>query len=88
LCLVAGLTSEADYVFIPEWPPERDWPAKLCRKLLQARNFGPDSSVFVNACREHRPAVGIGFFVSVTECNRPCADGHRNDNDAGKKIAL
>jgi hypothetical protein len=39
LSLVAGLTSEADYVFIPEWPPERDWPAKLCRKLQQARKL-------------------------------------------------
>ncbi|GFG34551.1 hypothetical protein Cfor_11544, partial [Coptotermes formosanus] len=39
LSLVAGLTSEADYVFIPEWPPERGWPAKLCRKLQQARTL-------------------------------------------------
>lgn len=50
LCLVAGLTSEADYVFIPEWPPERDWPAKLCRKLQQARSFGLDSSVYETMC--------------------------------------
>nr|CAD7571959.1 unnamed protein product [Timema californicum] len=40
LALVAALTSEADYVFIPEWPPELDWRNKMCKKLLQARlNF-------------------------------------------------
>nr|CAD7195362.1 unnamed protein product [Timema douglasi] len=37
LALVAALTSEADYVFIPEWPPELDWRNKMCKKLLQAR---------------------------------------------------
>nr|CAD7266088.1 unnamed protein product [Timema shepardi] len=29
LALVAALTSEADYVFIPEWPPELDWRNKM-----------------------------------------------------------
>ena len=37
LALVAALACEADFVFIPEWPPEIDWPVVLCKKLLQAR---------------------------------------------------
>lgn len=35
LALVGALASEADFVFIPEWPPERDWPETLCKKLKQ-----------------------------------------------------
>lgn len=37
LAVVTALTSEADYVFVPEMPPPRDWPNKLCGKLEQAR---------------------------------------------------
>ncbi|XP_062699842.1 ATP-dependent 6-phosphofructokinase isoform X2 [Aedes albopictus] len=39
LAVVAGVISEADYVFIPESPPPVDWEAKLCTKLEQARIF-------------------------------------------------
>lgn len=35
LALVAALASEADFVFIPEWPPEVEWPDVLCTKLKQ-----------------------------------------------------
>lgn len=35
LALVAAMCCEADFVFIPEWPPEQDWPNKLCKKLMQ-----------------------------------------------------
>lgn len=36
LALVTALTSEADFVFIPEAPPSTDWKEKLCFKLEQA----------------------------------------------------
>lgn len=39
LAIVTALTSEADYVFVPEMPPPRDWPTKLCDKLEQARHI-------------------------------------------------
>ena len=29
LALVAGIVSEADFVFIPEWPPSVNWPGKF-----------------------------------------------------------
>jgi 6-phosphofructokinase 1 len=29
--------TEADYVFIPEFPPEVNWPERLCKKLQTAR---------------------------------------------------
>ncbi|VEN57208.1 unnamed protein product [Callosobruchus maculatus] len=35
LGLVAALTGEADYVFIPEWPADPHWPELLCKKILQ-----------------------------------------------------
>merc|ERR1719495_2234586 len=38
LALVAGIVCEADYVFIPEWPPEANWPEHLCTKLKTARD--------------------------------------------------
>ena len=39
LALVAALACEADFVFIPEWPPEIGWAEVLCKKLKQARRF-------------------------------------------------
>ena len=37
---VAGIVSEADFVFIPEWPPEKNWPERLCKKLIESRDNG------------------------------------------------
>lgn len=39
LALVAGLSCEADYIFIPESPPKVDWPTRLCQQLSQARKI-------------------------------------------------
>ena len=38
LALVAGVVCEADFVFIPEWPPETDWKSRMCTKLKAARD--------------------------------------------------
>lgn len=35
LALVAGLASEADFCFIPEWPPPSNWREILCKKLQE-----------------------------------------------------
>jgi len=47
LALVAGLVSEADFVFIPEWPPEADWPDKMCQKLEQERDSGQRLNIII-----------------------------------------
>lgn len=39
LALVAGLASEADYIFLPEDPAITNWQDKLCHKLLQVFNL-------------------------------------------------
>ncbi|XP_022244238.1 ATP-dependent 6-phosphofructokinase-like isoform X2 [Limulus polyphemus] len=49
LALVAALASEADFVFIPEWPPEPDWPDKLCKKLKQERESGQRLNIIIIA---------------------------------------
>lgn len=49
LALVAALASEADFVFIPEWPPEHDWPEKLCKKLSQERELGQRLNIILVA---------------------------------------
>lgn len=35
LALVAGLASEADFIFIPEEPAVVEWPVVICDKILQ-----------------------------------------------------
>ncbi|XP_032684123.1 ATP-dependent 6-phosphofructokinase isoform X4 [Odontomachus brunneus] len=49
LALVAAMCCEADFVFIPEWPPEQDWPNKLCKKLLQERLTGQRLNIIIVA---------------------------------------
>ncbi|XP_066585048.1 ATP-dependent 6-phosphofructokinase isoform X2 [Prorops nasuta] len=49
LALVTAICSEADFVFIPEWPPEQDWPNKLCKKLLQERLTGQRLNIIIVA---------------------------------------
>ena len=47
LALVAGIVTEADFVFVPEWPPEEDWPDKLCRKLELEREAGQRLNIVI-----------------------------------------
>ena len=47
LALVAGIVTEADWVFIPEWPPESNWKEKLCGKLEQERDAGQRLNIII-----------------------------------------
>ncbi|XP_076035217.1 ATP-dependent 6-phosphofructokinase isoform X3 [Oratosquilla oratoria] len=49
LALVAALTSEADYVFIPENPPQENWGEKVCHKLQQERSMGQRLNIIIVA---------------------------------------
>ncbi|XP_014674608.1 PREDICTED: ATP-dependent 6-phosphofructokinase-like isoform X2 [Priapulus caudatus] len=40
LGLVTGLASEADFIFIPEWPAKVNWPEKMCGRLRRSREMG------------------------------------------------
>lgn len=46
---MAGIVTEADYVFIPEWPPETNWPEQLCRKLVASREIGNRLNIIIVA---------------------------------------
>ena len=47
LAMVAAIVSEADFVFIPEWPPAVNWPDKLCKKLTEARDSGHRLNIII-----------------------------------------
>jgi hypothetical protein len=57
LAVVGGLTTEADFVFVPEDPPPTDWQIKLCQKLEQARKS------FLS--RFWRPSILLLFKKSI-----------------------
>lgn len=46
MSLVAGIISEATYVFVPESPPPPEWPEKLAEKLQGVKK----STAVVIAC--------------------------------------
>merc|ERR1719495_1025002 len=47
LALVAGIVTEADWVFVPEWPPEANWPEKMCKKLGMERETGQRLNIII-----------------------------------------
>ncbi|XP_035223402.1 ATP-dependent 6-phosphofructokinase-like isoform X2 [Stegodyphus dumicola] len=49
LALVGALASEADFVFIPEWPPEANWPETMCEKLKMERDSGQRLNIILVA---------------------------------------
>lgn len=49
LALVGALATEADWVFIPEWPPEDGWEDVLCNKLAAERAHGQRLNVILVA---------------------------------------
>ncbi|GAB6028388.1 hypothetical protein CHUAL_002554 [Chamberlinius hualienensis] len=49
LALVTALATEADYVFIPEWPAEANWKDKMCEKLSEERAIGQRLNIIIVA---------------------------------------
>ncbi|XP_061112958.1 ATP-dependent 6-phosphofructokinase, muscle type-like [Conger conger] len=49
LALVTALACGADWVFIPEMPPEDDWEEHLCRRLTETRGRGSRLNVIIVA---------------------------------------
>lgn len=49
LALVASLASEADFCFIPEWPPPINWGEILCEKLANSRATGQRLNIIIIA---------------------------------------
>ncbi|KAK3088102.1 hypothetical protein FSP39_014689 [Pinctada imbricata] len=49
LALVGALATEADWVFIPEWPPKEGWEDTLCKKLSAERSLGQRLNIILVA---------------------------------------
>ncbi|XP_078545041.1 ATP-dependent 6-phosphofructokinase, muscle type-like isoform X2 [Lissotriton helveticus] len=49
LALVTALACGADWVFIPESPPEVEWEEHLCRRLLETRGRGSRLNIIIVA---------------------------------------
>ncbi|XP_066268334.1 ATP-dependent 6-phosphofructokinase, muscle type-like isoform X7 [Branchiostoma lanceolatum] len=49
LALVTALACGADWLFIPEWPPEADWEDHMCRRLSELRSAGSRLGIVIMA---------------------------------------
>lgn len=49
LALAAGLASDADWILIPENPPEKGWEEKLCKRLSFQRELGHRLNIVIVA---------------------------------------
>ncbi|XP_014287714.1 ATP-dependent 6-phosphofructokinase isoform X1 [Halyomorpha halys] len=49
LALVSALSSEATYVFVPEFPPEEDWQSDLCKRCSEEREAGQRLNIIIVA---------------------------------------
>ena len=49
LALIAGIVSEAEFVFIPESPPDTNWREELCARLAQERQTGKRLNIIIVA---------------------------------------
>ncbi|XP_007422072.1 ATP-dependent 6-phosphofructokinase, platelet type isoform X4 [Python bivittatus] len=59
LALVSALACGADYVFIPEYPPEEGWEDHMCARLSE------------NRARKKRLNIIIVSEGAIDSCNRP-----------------
>jgi 6-phosphofructokinase 1 len=53
LALMGGIATGADWVLIPENPPEEDWESEMCRALESGRDVGRQHSIVVIAEGAH-----------------------------------
>ncbi|XP_064188398.1 ATP-dependent 6-phosphofructokinase, platelet type isoform X2 [Anguilla rostrata] len=73
LALVSALACGADWVLIPEMPPEDDWEDQMCQKLSETRSRGSRLNIIIvaeGALDRHGKAI---------------TSSHVKDNRAGKK---
>ncbi|CAJ0914045.1 unnamed protein product, partial [Mesorhabditis belari] len=79
LALVAALASEADFCFIPEWPPPSNWRDILCQKLSVMRGEGQRLNIIIvaeGAIDRDGTAISADmspFWVTCKEGGHPSA---------------
>ncbi|XP_069193794.1 ATP-dependent 6-phosphofructokinase isoform X3 [Procambarus clarkii] len=71
LSVSAGLSCEADYLFIPESPPSHDWPDHLCQKLESERSMGQRLNIIIVAegaiDQQNEPITAEGVRKVIVE---------------------
>ena len=59
-------------MFVPEWPPEEDWPDKLCRKLELERAAGQRLNIVIVSegaiDRQGQPINCTVLYCTVLYC--------------------
>ncbi|KAJ8322030.1 hypothetical protein KUTeg_000501 [Tegillarca granosa] len=66
LALVAALATEADWVFIPEWPPEAGWEETLCKKLQAGSRMGAEAVLALMDAAPNTPACVVSLDGNQT----------------------
>ncbi|XP_062892974.1 phosphofructokinase, muscle b [Mobula hypostoma] len=65
LALVSGLASGADWVFVPESPPPKDWEDIICHRLNESRHRGSRLNVIIvaeGAVDQEGKAITSGYI--------------------------
>lgn len=68
LALAAGLASDADWIMIPENPPEDGWEEKLCNRLSFQREIGHRLNIIIvaeGAIDKHGKPITADYVKSV-----------------------
>lgn len=72
LALAASLALDADFCFIPEWPPPTHWQGILCRKLRQMREDGNRVNIVIvaeGAIDQNRTSIKSEMIKDVIKKN-------------------
>ena len=73
LALVAGLACDADWVMIPENPPEDGWEDKLCKRLSLQREAGNRLNIIIvaeGAIDRHGKPISSDYIRKVSSNHR------------------
>jgi len=62
LALVAALACGADWVFIPEMPPDDGWEEHLCRRLTEVQSNRQDTHTLKNKTKKHTKMI---YFLNI-----------------------
>ena len=68
LALAAGLASDADWIMIPENPPEPGWEEKLCKRIAFQRDLGHRLNIVLvaeGAIDKQGNAISVDYVKSV-----------------------
>lgn len=95
LALVSGLASGADWLFIPESPPEDGWEDLMCERLGEVRGGSyhpiPSHPLFPPGESPQgpglSPAAGARPLRSFGSCRHcPCEPGHSAERKSSPRV--